>query len=78
MLSSVQLHCFHRPEGEGVPPSLNSKVGCLMPALSEVEECRKAFEWEGTTLVVPLKASEHVGALAPGESAVYQIGDCRQ
>jgi hypothetical protein len=27
VLTSLQLHCFHRPEGEGVPPAARSRVG---------------------------------------------------
>ena len=27
MLTSLQVHCFHRPEGEGVPPAARSESG---------------------------------------------------
>jgi hypothetical protein len=26
-LTSLQVHCFHRPEGEGVPPAARPRVG---------------------------------------------------
>jgi hypothetical protein len=37
VLTSLQVHCFHRPEGEGVPP------GARVPAVGEIRvnaDCR--------------------------------------